>query len=353
MATSVQNGNQGARCRSGAGGVVPRSMKRAAVRALRIVRSLFSLVLLLLALPVAAQDFPTKPIRWIVAFSAGGPTDTIARLVGAKLTEAWGQPVVIDNRGGAGGTIAAAMTARAAPDGHTILYVSASHAIAPSVYKSLPYDTVADFAPVTVIATTPFVLVVSPGVPANSVGELIALAKSKPGELKFASSGIGASNHLAGELFKTLAGVDIIHVPYKGQSQTTPDLISGAVSMTFGSPVQTLPLISAKRVRLLGVTSKTRYSALPDTPTIEESGLKGYEASTWHGALAPRGTPPRVVEKLQKEMARALHMPDVQASLVKIGVNAVGSSPGEFSSLLKTEVVRWADIAKRSGVVAQ
>ena len=306
-----------------------------------------------MSLPALSQEFPAKPIRWIVSFSAGGPTDTIARIVGAKLTEAWGQPVVIENQGGAGGTIAGSMTAKAAPDGYTMLYVSASHAIAPSIYKSLPYDPVADFAPITVIANTPFVLVVSPVVPVKTVKELIALAKSQPGKLSFASSGAGASNHLAGELFKTMAGLDIVHVPYKGQSQTTADLMSGVVSMTFGSPVQTLPLISANKVRVIGVTSKARYSPLPDVPTVEEGGLAGYEAGTWHGALAPRGTPPRIVSRIQGEMARVLRMPDVLASLAKIGVTAVGSTPEEFSALLKTEVVRWSDVARRSGLVAQ
>ena len=306
-----------------------------------------------ISFPAIAQDYPVRPIRWIVAFSAGGPTDTVARLVGAKLTEAWGQTVVIDNQGGAGGTIAAAITAKSNADGHTLLYVSASHAIAPSIYKSLPYDTVADFTPVTVIATTPFVLVVSLSVPVNSVSELIALAKAKPGQLTFASSGIGASNHLAGELFKAMTGTDILHVPYKGQSQTTADLMSGAVSMTFGSPIQTLPLITAKRVKLIAVTSKARYFALPDTPTVDESGIKGYDSSTWHAALAPRGVPRRLIDKIQKEMARALFMPDVQARRVKIGVTAVGSTPEEFGTLLKSEVQRYADVAKRSGVVPQ
>lgn len=301
----------------------------------------------------SAQEFPVKPIRWIIAFSAGGPTDTIARLVSAKLTEAWGQPIVIDNQGGAGGTIAGAMTAKATPDGYTILYVSASHAIAPSIYKALPYDSVTDFTAITVIAATPFVLVVSHSVPANNVTELIALAKARPGQLSFASSGAGASNHLAGELFKTMTGVDILHVPYKGQSQTTADLMSGAVSMTFGSPVQTLPLVSGKKVKLIAVTSKTRFFALPDTPTIDESGVKGYESATWHGALGPRGMPRGIVDKMQREMNRALHMPDVQASLTKLGVSAVGSTPEEFSALLKTEVPRWAEVARRSGVVPQ
>ncbi len=319
----------------------------------KLITTLAACAAAFMAQPAAAQDFPVKPIRWIVSFTAGGPTDTIARIVGAKLTEAWGQPVVIENQGGAGGTIAGSMTAKATPDGYTMLYVSASHAIAPSIYKSLPYDPVADFAPITVIANTPFVLVVSPVIPVKTVKELIALAKAQPGKLSFASSGAGASNHLAGELFKTMAGLDIIHVPYKGQSQTTTDLVSGEVSMTFGSPVQTLPLISANKVRVIGVTSKARYSPLPDVPTVEEGGLPGYEAGTWHGALAPRGTPPRIVSRIQGEMARALRMPDVLASLAKIGVTAVGSTPEEFSALLKTEVVRWSDVARRSGVVAQ
>lgn len=319
----------------------------------RLVGGATLLAACLCAAPALAQDFPVKPIRWIVAFSAGGPTDTIARLVSAKMVETWGQPVLIDNQGGAGGTIAANMTARAAPDGYTILYVSASHAIAPSIYKSLPYDTVADFAPITIIATTPFVLVASHSVPANSVKELIALAKSKPASLTFASSGIGASNHLAGELFKTMTGTDIVHVPYKGQSQTTADLMSGAVSMTFGSPVQTLPLVAAKKVKLIAVTTRTRYSALPDAPTIDEAGVKGYESSTWHGALAPKGTPPRVIDRLQKEMARALFLPDVQSALTKLGVTAVGSTPEEFGALLRTEVPRWAEVSKRAGVEAQ
>lgn len=318
-----------------------------------VLALLFFSLLSLQAGTVAAQDFPTKPVRWIIAFSAGGPTDTIARLVSAKLTEAWGQPIVIDNQGGAGGTIAGAMTAKATPDGYTILYVSASHAIAPSMYKALPYDSVSDFTAITIIATTPFVLVVGHGVPANTVAELIALAKAKPGQLSFASSGSGASNHLAGELFKTMTGVDIMHVPYKGQSQTTADLMSGAVSMTFGSPVQTLPLVTAKKVKLIAVTSRTRFFALPDTATIEESGVKGYESATWHGALGPRGMPRAIVDKIQREMSRALHMPDVQASLTKLGVSAVGSTPEEFSTLLKTEVPRWSEVAKRSGVVPQ
>ena len=305
------------------------------------------------AAPVQAQDFPAKPIKWIVAFTAGGPTDTIARIVGAKMTEAWGQPVIIENQGGAGGTIAANMTAKAAPDGYTILYVSASHAITPAIYKSLPYDTVNDFAPIGVIANTPFVLVVSPTLPVNNVSELIALAKAKPGQLSFASSGIGASNHLAGELFKALTGTNITHVPYKGQSQTTADLMSGEVSMTFGSPVQALPLIAAKKVKVIGVSTKGRYAPLPDVLSVEEQGVAGYETGTWHGALAPRGTPVAVVNKLSAEIARSLKLSDVQVALGKIGVTPVGSTPGEFSALLKSEVLRWADVAKRAGVEQQ
>ena len=346
MATLAQRIHQNITYRFEAGRALWRIMK--GVPALLVLS-----LLVLQSGTAAAQDFPTKPIRWIIAFSAGGPTDTIARLVSAKLTEAWGQPIVIDNQGGAGGTIAGAMTAKATPDGYTILYVSASHAIAPSMYKALPYDSVTDFTAITVIAATPFVLVVSHSVPANTVTELIALAKARPGQLSFASSGAGASNHLAGELFKTMTGVDILHVPYKGQSQTTADLMSGAVSMTFGSPVQTLPLVTAKKVKLVAVTSTTRFFALPDTPTIDESGVKGYESATWHGALGPRGMPRPIVDKIQREMSRALHMPDVQASLTKLGVSAVGSTPEEFANLLKTEVPRWSEVARRSGVVPQ
>jgi len=344
MITSKQGGNPRPSVSSG----LMRMLKRAS---LNLSRALLALPFV--ALPAAAQDYPVKPIRWIVAFSAGGPTDTIARLVSAKMTETWGQPVIIDNQGGAGGTIAANLTARATPDGYTLLYVSASHAIAPSMYKSLPYDAVADLAPVTVIARSPFVLVVSPTLPVNSVKDLVAFAKARPGKLSFASSGVGASNHLAGELFKTMTGADILHVPYKGQSQTTADLISGEVSMTFGSPVQALPLVAAKKVKAIAVTTTQRYPSLPDTPTVAEAGVSGYESSTWHGALAPRGTPARIVDKLQKEMHRALHLPDVQASLNKLGVSAVGSTPEEFTALLKAEVPRWAEVAKRSGVKPQ
>ena len=311
------------------------------------------LMLLWAVFPAWAQDYPTKPIRWIVSFSAGGSTDIIARLVGAKLAEAWGYPVVIENRGGAGGTIAAAITAKAPPDGYTLLYVSAAHVIAPSVYKSLPFDPVTSFSAISVIANSPFVLVVSPALQVGSVAELIALAKAKPGTLTFASSGIGASNHLAGELFKIMAGVAITHIPYKGQGDTSADLMSGLVSMTFGSPPQALPLIAAGKVKVVGVSSKTRYAPLPDVPTIEEAGLPGYEATTWHGALAPLGTPARIVEKLQREMARALKAPDIRSRLATIGVTPIGSTVEEFSTLLKSDAVRWREVAKRSGVVPE
>ena len=297
----------------------------------------------------AQQAYPAKPIRLILPFPPGGSTDIVARLIGQKLTESWGQPVLIENRPGAGGNIAAETAARAAPDGYTLFQVNVANAIGATLYPKLSYDLITSFAPVIQLATTPYVLLAHPTVPAKNTAELLALAKARPGQLNYASAGGGSATHLSGELLKSMAGVNIVHVPYKGTGPAVTALLSGEVDLYFATVPAALPLVEAKKLRALGVTSARRSPLMRDVPAIAEAGLKGYETSTWHGILAPAATPADIVVKLNAEIARTLAQPAVKERLVGQGLDPVGGTPEQFGAYLKTEISKWAVVVKASG----
>lgn len=320
------------------------------------VKSFLSAVLLATvasatALTAAAQAFPSKPMKIIVPFPPGAATDTLARAVAQKLSEAYGQPVVVENKSGATGTIGSTQVMMSPPDGYTLLMATTStHGIAPNLYKKAPYDPVRDFEPVSLVAWTPNVLAVNPSVKADSVKELIALARAEPGKITFASSGSGSSIHLAGELFKSMAGVDMLHVPYKGAAPALTDLIGGQVSIMFDTVAQSLPQIKAGKLKALAVTTRQRSSALPDVPTVSEAGLPGYEMAGWIGLLAPRGTPRDVIDKLAAEVARIVKLPDVRERMATLGVELAGSPPQEFGSVISTELPKYAKLMRDAGM---
>ncbi len=318
-----------------------------------IKRTAMALVAVSLAIGAAtasAQPWPTKPIKWIVPFASGGTTDILARTVGEKLSAALGQPVVVENKPGAGGGVGAEFVAHSPPDGYTIMGGTIStHAINASLYQKLPYDPVKDFAPITLIARVPNMLVVNPDVPASNVGELIRLMKTKPGNYTFASSGNGTSQHLSGELFKTMAGVDMQHIPYKGSPPALQDVVGGQVTMTFDNITTALPLAKAGKLRALAVTTATRSAVAPDVPTLAESGLPGYEIGSWQGVFAPAGTPPAIVQRLNAEIVKILNQPDVRQRLVALGAEPAPNTPEEFAAMVKSEVAKWGDVVRRSG----
>ena len=319
-----------------------------------ICRSALLLAFLLGATTAAAQaNFPSKPIRLILPFPPGGSTDIVARLVGYKLTEAWGQPVLVENRPGAGGNIAAEAVAKAPADGHTLFQVNVANAIGASLYQKLNYNLVASFAPVTQLATTPYVLLAHPSIPARDTRELVALAKARPGALMYASAGTGSATHLSGELLKALSGTDILHVPYRGTGPALTALLSGEVGLYFTTIPAAVPLAKAGRVRALGVTSTTRSQLMPDVAPIAEAGLKGYETGTWHGILAPAATPKDVIAKLNAEIVRILAQPDTREKLIGQGLDPVGGTPEQFAAFIKSEIDKWAKVVKASGAKAE
>jgi len=301
-------------------------------------------------LPVAAADYPSRPVTLVVAFTPGGPSDVLARIVGKKMEQLLGQPFVIENRPGAGGNIAAEGVAHAAPDGYTLLMGNNSIlATNEALYKHINYSPGKDFVPITLIGTQANILVVNPDVPAHSLKELIALAKAQPGKINFASSGYGAAAHLAGELFKSDAKIDIVHVPYKGAAPALQDVIGGHDQMMFATAASVIGHIEGGRVRALAVTTLKRTKVLPDLPTMDEAGLKGFDASTWHGLVAPAGTPPQVIAALHDAAVKALHDPGVEASLGKLGVDIVADTPQEFQAYIDSEIPKWTAIVKASG----
>jgi len=305
---------------------------------------------LLIAAGASAQTYPNHPIRLVVPFPPGGTTDILAREVGERLTATLGQPVVIDNRAGAGGNIGADIVAKAAPDGYTLLMATVgTHAINASLYRKLPYDHIKDFAPVVLVAGVPNVLVVTPSLPVHSVAELIRLAKEKPGQLNFASSGNGTSIHLSGELFKTMAGVDMTHVPYKGSAFALTDLMAGQVQLMFDNLPSSLPHIKAGKLRAIAVTSSQRAPALPDVPTIAESGLPGFEASAWFGIVAPAGTPAAIVSRINADVNQWLRSPEAADKLLAQGAIAAGGTPEQFVAHIRAETDKWARVVKASG----
>lgn len=312
-----------------------------------------SFALLACCVPWSAQaqsSYPTKPVRLIVGQAPGGATDVVARLVSPRLGEQLGQTVVVENRTGAAGSIGATFVAKSAPDGYNLLVVSSSYAINPSLYSDLPFDPVKDLIPVTLIAEAPFLLVVHPSMPVRSVKELVAFAKAKPGVLNFASGGNGSSGHLAGELFKYLAHINMVHVPYKGAGPALVDVMAGQVHLTFGSVLSSLGHVKSGRLRALGVTGAKRSSGAPEVPTIAEAGVKGYQTTTWYGLLAPANTPAAIINRLSGDMKKALESQDVRNKILTDGAEPEGSTPRQFQEHLAAEMKRASEIIRQAGV---
>lgn len=298
-----------------------------------------------------AQSYPTKPIRIVVVSTPSGSVDTLARTVGPKLAERWGQQVLVDNRPGAGGAIAAEIVAKSPPDGYTLIMGTvASFATNVSLRKSLPYDPVKDFSPISLVATQNLMLLIHPSVPAKSVRELTAIAKKQPGVLSFASAGNGTGGHLSGELYKMLAGVDLLHVPYKGVQPALIDVVSGQVSMTFASIISAMPQVKNNRLRPLAVTGGQRSPAAKELPTMIEAGVKGYESATWYGLLAPAGTPADIVSKLNTEVVAILKSPEMNDRLSKEGADPVGNTPAEFARHIQVEIEKWRKVIRAAGI---
>jgi tripartite-type tricarboxylate transporter receptor subunit TctC len=307
------------------------------------------------ATPASAQtaaDYPTKPVRLIIPFPPGGSNDVVGRLIAQQLSDRLGKQVVVDNRGGAGGVIGTEVAAKAAPDGYTLLIISIAHAVAPWLYK-LPYDSLKSFAPVAILASGPNVLVVNPELPVHSVKELIDLAKQKPGQLQYASAGIGSFQHLGGELFKLTAGIDMVHVPYKGGGPAMTDVLGGYTKIMFSSLVQTVPFVRTGQLRALGTGGGQRASVLPDVPTIAEAGLPGYEANNWWGVLAPAGTPPAIIDKLHREIEAVQNSEPVRKQFANEGAEVVQMTSAEFGAFVASEINKWERVVKEGGIKAE
>jgi tripartite-type tricarboxylate transporter receptor subunit TctC len=296
-----------------------------------------------------AQSYPAKPVKVVVPYPPGGPTDIVARVVSQKLFEQTGQQFLVENRPGAGGNIGAEAVARSAADGYTVVVATTAHAINPALFKNLTYDIHKDFAPVSQLTSGPLVIVVNPSLPAKDVKELIALAKAKPGELSFASSGNGQSTHLSAELFNSMAGIKLNHVPYKGSAPALTDVIAGQAALMFDTMLSAMPHVKSGKLRALAVTSAARSPAAPELPTIAESGLPGYEAIAWNGLLAPAGTPKDVITKLNAELKKALETPEIKDRFAAQGFTAAWTSPETFAAFLQSEVDKWAKVVKISG----
>ena len=321
---------------------------------MKCISAIIAVVVMLAAASAHAQSFPTRPIRIIVPSTPGGSVDMLARTIGMRMSEHWGQQVVVDNRSGAGGVIAGELTAKAAPDGYTLIMATiASMATNVSLTRNLPYDPVRDFAPVSHVASQQIVLLANAGFAARTIPELIAMAKAKPGQIAFATAGNGTGGHLAGELLKILAGIDLTHIPYKGSSPALVDVISGQVPLTPISINTALPPIRTGRVRALAVSGAHRSPALPDTPTMMESGVRGYESYTWYGLLAPKATPRAIVMKLNAETVTILKLAEVRERLLADGAEPVGNSPEEFGAFIKSEIDKWGKVIKAAGLKAE
>lgn len=318
------------------------------------LRSIYVLAAcLFLVSGVEAQPYPAKPVRLIVPFAAGGSTDLLARTLATRLQDALGQSFIVDNRPGAGSNIGTELAAKAAPDGYTLLMGTNANAVNNSLYTNLRFDFMRDFAPISKVCSFLFILSLHPSVPAHSVAELIDLAKKRPGELTFSSAGVGTGSHLAGELFNIMAGVKLVHVPYKGNAPSVTDLLGGQVSMSFINAIVVLPHLKSGKLRGIAVTSAQRFSAMPELPTIAESGLAGFEAVGWNGLFAPAGTPREIIQRLNAETVRILKTPEIQEKLVAQGAIVEGTSPEELERFLRVDVERWARTVKASGAKAE
>jgi len=327
-------------------------MRKACSLLVKIAGLLLALTALALSAPVMAQDYPSKPVRLIIPFPPGGSNDVVGRMIALQLSDRLGKQVVVDNRGGAGGVIGTEAAANALPDGYTLLIISIAHAVSPWLYK-LNYDPIKSFVPVSILASGTNVLVVHPDLPVHSVGELIALAKQKPGELNYASAGIGSFQHLGGELFKLLAGVNIVHVPYKGGGPAMTDVVGGHTKIMFSSLVQTSGFVLNGQLRALGTGGAHRSPVLPDVPTIAEAGLTGYEANNWWGVVAPAGTPPAIVEKLHKEISAVQNSEQTKKQFATEGAEIVQMSSAEFGAFMASEMQKWERVVKESGIKAE
>lgn len=302
---------------------------------------------------VLAQSYPAKPIKIVVPYPPGGFNDTLGRTLAAKFTEEWGQPAIVENKPGANTLIGSDYVAKAAPDGYTLLIVAFPFAVAPSLIKNMPYDTVKDFAPVALAAQSPNLLVVNPSLPVKTVAELVAMAKAKPDSLSYASTGNGSSNHISMELFKSLAGVRIVHIPYKGSAPAVTDLLGGQVHVMFDNAPNVLLQVKAGRLRALAQTGATRSSIAPDLPTVAEAGVPGYELTVWFGLVAPAGTPREVIQKLNAEVLKILAMPDVRERFLSQGVEPLGSTPEQFGDHIKAQMAKWGKVVRDAGVQAE
>ena len=302
---------------------------------------------------VAQQPYPVKPIRIISPFAAGGGNDTFLRTLAPKLTENLKQPIVIDTRAGANGIVGTELAARAAPDGYTLILIPSNHTVNASLHKKLPYDVIRDFTPISLAGSSPLVVAVHPSLPAKNIRELIAFAKARPGQLTYGSAGIGSSGHLAGALFESMTGIATTHVPYKGMSLAVTDLIGGQVSLTFGTSLSVIPQVRNGRLRALATTGAARSPALPDIPTVAESGVRGYEAGLWYGFVGPARIAADIVRRLNTEIATVLALPEIRERLASQGVDARSTSPEEFARLLVTDLERWAAVLKRAGIRAE
>ena len=320
--------------------------------AFRVLRhSAAALLALLVSAPALSQEYPTRPIHIVVPFSAGaGVVDIMARLVGQHLATSIGQPVLIDNRPGAGGIAGTDIASKAAADGYTLLMTNVSLGVSPFLYRSLPFDPQKDFVPVTMVNSAPLLLVTHPSVAATTAQELIALAKARPGELNYGSGGVGSTPHLSVELFKSIAGIDATHVPYKGGAPALADLVGGQLSFMIENMPGTMPFVNSGKLRALAITSAKRSPLAPNLPTLTEAGLTGYEVTGWNGLFANKGTPPVIINKLSAEVAKVLRLPEVRQRLSSLGAEAVGSPPDEFASFFRADMARWGKIIKEKGI---
>jgi tripartite-type tricarboxylate transporter receptor subunit TctC len=303
-----------------------------------------------MAAPASAQNFPSRPIRIMAPFAPGGPVDITARIVAQKLGESLGQPVIVENRAGASGMIGAEQVAKSAPDGHTLLANSSIHVIVPSLFSKMAYDPIRDFAPITVASSSPLMLVVTPALPVKNIKGFIALAKARPGDLSFGSSGSGSSTHLTAELLKSVTGTNMVHVPYKGQGQAITDVITGQIQFMFNSPSAVGEFIKAGRLRTLGITSEKRLPQWPEVPTFVETGFKDMTTGSWYGFWAPAKTPAAVVTRLHSEIVRIVNQPDVRQRILDMGGEPIANSSADFDAFQKAELARWAKIVKQANI---
>jgi len=297
-----------------------------------------------------AQGYPVKPIRFVVPFAPAGIADMLGRSIGQKLTESWRQQVVVENRGGAGGNIGMDFVAKSAPDGYTLALGNlGTLAINPSLYRNIPFDSVKDFVPIALVAGTPLLLVVHPSVPVKSVKELIAFVRARPGQLNYASAGTGGPTHLAGELFRSMTGTDIVHIPYRGNIAALTDVVAGEAHMMFTNLLTPLPFIKSGRLHALAVTSRKRQPAMPDMPTIAEAGVPGFDVSGWYGVVAPAGTPREIIAKLNGEIVRIMQQRDIHEKFVRQGIEIFTSTPEQFAAHIRAELARWGEVVRKSG----